>query len=412
MGVVWHKSLEQEKDAAARIYAVSRRAVLFAVVLSGLVLIASLIAEGSSGLPQWSRVGLWGIFAWSCIVLVYAAFAYWRARGYARRKARDAGMVDMLTGLPNLSGLIAALERYEGAAGGPVERHWLVIADLLDLDRVNYEFGYAVGDRVVHDIAELLRAGVPDKMPVGRVCGGQFLAVMPWGDPSDAQAIAEKLTAAIDDYGLDLGRRGRVSSVKARVRHVPYSPDLASLHETVADAMVSGESGRREGAEAAGRYHVSRVTLGAFAVHQWEELSDVERTQFQRWQRELDDRGTERMAEEIARLLGEKAEMGWADCVTAVPLAGSEANGRRCGARDLAQAVARRLGVPYRDLMRADTSGPESRRVEPVVDAAIERRMGVLLVADIISSGILERRCVRNLSTAGARVDVVAWVAH
>jgi orotate phosphoribosyltransferase len=74
--------------------------------------------------------------------------------------------------------------------------------------------------------------------------------------------------------------------------------------------------------------------------------------------------------------------------------------------------VANLVGVPYRDVMRADASGPESRTVEPAVDAVIEKGDGVLLISDVISSGIVERRCVKKLSAAGAHVQVVAYAAY
>ena len=62
--------------------------------------------------------------------------------------------------------------------------------------------------------------------------------------------------------------------------------------------------------------------------------------------------------------------------------------------------------------MRADTSGPETRSVEPAVDAVIDKGEAALLVTDVISSGILERRCVKKLAAAGAHVHVAAWAAY
>ena len=62
--------------------------------------------------------------------------------------------------------------------------------------------------------------------------------------------------------------------------------------------------------------------------------------------------------------------------------------------------------------MRADVSGPETRSVEPAVDASLAKGDGVLLVSDVVSSGILERRCVRRLSAEGVHVTVVAWASY
>jgi orotate phosphoribosyltransferase len=46
------------------------------------------------------------------------------------------------------------------------------------------------------------------------------------------------------------------------------------------------------------------------------------------------------------------------------------------------------------------------------VDAVIDKGDGALLISDVISSGIVERRCAKKLAGAGAHVMVVAWAAY
>ena len=164
--------------------------------------------------------------------------------------------------------------------------------------------------------------------------------------------------------------------------------------------------------ESAPCYHVPRVTLGAFAVHRWQTLSKAQQEQFKVWKREPGTAVPEAFTADLARLLNEKAEVNWVDFVTAVPAGGTSGVDRASAARLLAEAVAAQLGVPYRDVMRVDASGPESRSVEPAVDAVIDKGDSVLLVSDVISSGIVERRCVKKLSAAGAHVQVLAWAAY
>ena len=143
-------------------------------------------------------------------------------------------------------------------------------------------------------------------------------------------------------------------------------------------------------------------------MHRWEGLEKDLRDGFKVWQREPNTEVTELMARDIVRMLDEKAEVSFADFVTAVP----GPAGRSSPTRSLAQQVADQMGIPYRDVMRADVSGPETRSVEPTVDAALEKGSAVLLVSDVVSSGILERRCVRRLSAEGVHVTVSAWAAY
>jgi len=405
MGVLWQKSETEEDDATHRIHKTSKRTFLCAVLLSGLLLIAAM------GFTGKVRVCLGGLFAWSLIASTYAAMTYWRARSYRTRKVRELGVTDSLTGLPNRKGLMAELERCETAPQEYGKRIRLIDIDFINLNRVNYEFGDMVGDAVLQDIASLLQNLVPKGNPVGRLGGDEFLVIMPQSSGPEAQALADAIRQAISEYRLNLAERGEVHSLKANVSVADYLPEQASLHETVIGAKEGTAHGRlTTGDEDTHKYyHVPRVTLGAFAVVRWQNLSKAEQEEFKLWKRELTSSVTERMAAQIVELLDEKADTNWGDFVTTVPTA---SGGRIYASRELAQAVAKQLGVPYRDVMRADASGPESRSIEPAVDAVIDKGDGVLLVSDVISSGLVERRAVKRLSAAGAHTLVVAWAAY
>jgi len=412
---LWQQPDAQDEAVGVGLVVVSRRCALSAMVLSALLLAASYALGSRPETNFWARLGLWAMFAWSLVVLAYSVMAFWRAHTFSKRKSADFGLTDPLTGLPNRKGLLTELERYDVSPREFGRRVRLIDIDLLNLDRVNYEFGQMVGDAVLQDLANVLRSTVPEGNLVGRLGGDEFLVIMPQGTASEAEKLANSLREAITNYRLNLGERGEVHSLKANISVAAYVPEQASLHETVISAKSATAHGslpEMETDEGTSFYHVPRVTLGAFAVHRWQKLSKREQDEFKLWKRELNAAITERMASEIVRLLDEKAEANWVDFVTAVPAPGGIGGGRTYGARHLAQAVAKLLGVPYRDVMRADASGPESRSVEPAVDAVIDKGDGVLLVSDVISSGILERRCLKKLSAAGAHVQVVAWAAY
>jgi diguanylate cyclase (GGDEF)-like protein len=310
---------------------------------------------------------------------------------------------------------VAALERFELGTQEFGRRTRLIDIDLSNLDRVNYEFGTMVGDAVLQDIAGRLATVAGDDHVVGRLGGDEFLVVMPQATLAEAESLARAMNDTITNYRLSLGDRGEVHSVKARVSVASYVPEQASLHETVVSAKEATAHGKlfaAEGEEGQSFYHVPRVTLGAFAARRWQRLSKAEQEEYKLWKRELTESTTNRMCEDIIRMLDEKAETNWVDFVTAVPAAGGAGGGRTYATRLLAEAVARQVGVPYRDVMRSDASGPESRSIEPAVDAVIDKGESALLVSDVISSGIVERRCVKKLAAAGAHVQVVAWAAY
>ncbi len=416
MGVMWQESDSEDEGATEQIHRTSRRAFLALLLLVALLLAGAMALGRQEDLRNtFLKVLPWATFVWSLVVLAYTARTFWKARSHHKEHSAERGFTDPLTGLPNRKGLVTALDRFEMGPQEFGKRTRLIDIDLVNLDRVNYEFGQTVGDAVLQDIANLLESSVPEDHLVGRLGGDEFLVVVPQAGTSEAEALAENLRETVENYRLSLGDRGEVQSLKPRVSIAAYVPEQASLHETVVsakEATAHGTVAESEGEEAEPFYHVARITLGAFAAHRWQDLSRSEQEEFKLWKRELTDAVTERMSNDLIRLLDEKAETNWVDFVTAVPAPGGAGGGRTYPARQLAEAIARQLGVPYRDVMRADSSGPESRRVEPAVDAVIEEGEGALVVSDVVSSGIVERRCVKKLSAAGAHVQVVAWAAY
>jgi diguanylate cyclase (GGDEF)-like protein len=407
-------SAARSAQVAGIIHFTSRRAALSALVLTGLLAMMGVILTrgGASG---FVTSGVWAVSVWSLVVTVYAVATYWRARTFGGTDLGGLSLTDPLTGLPNRKGLMAQLERCDQ---GPQEfgrRIRLVDVDLINLNRVNYEYGQMVGDAVLQDIGNVLRITVPEENLVGRLGGDEFLVIMPSASAPECEALAGNIREAISEYKLSLGERGEVSNLKASVSVAAYIPEQASLHETVVsakEATAHGDIARGAGDETTGYYHVQRVTLGAFAVFRWQNLGKEAQEAFKVWKRDLGRETTSSMASDIAHMLDERADSGSVDFVTAVPAAGGIGGGRTYPARELAQQVASIVGVPYRDVMRADSSGPESRSVEPAVDAVIDEGDAVLLVSDVVSSGILERRCVKKLSAAGAHIQVVSWAAY
>ncbi|MFO8007132.1 MAG: diguanylate cyclase [Candidatus Brocadiia bacterium] len=414
MGLIWHESDAEEELATGRIYRSGRRALL-AVLLAAVLSFVLAIFLGQTNVYLGMKIMAWALCVWSGVTVAYSALVFLRARRYHRHRTADLGLTDVLTGLPNRKGLVAALDRMEGGPKEFGKRIRLIDIDLSNLERVNYEFGQMVGDAVLQDIASLLEAKVPPDHVVGRLGGDEFLVVMPQASVSEAEALADSLERAVADYTLSLGDRGEVHSLKASVSVAAYVPEQASLHETVVSAKTATAHGKlpaSAGGDEGEYYHIPRITLGAFAAHRWQNLQKSEQDAYKQWKRELTEDVTERMRDDIARMLDEKAETRWADFVTAVPVAGGAGGGRTYAARELAEAVAGQLGVAYRDVMRADSSAGEERTVEPAVDAVIEKGDCVLLISDVVSSGIVERRCVKKLAAAGAHVQVAAWAAY
>jgi diguanylate cyclase (GGDEF)-like protein len=129
----------------------------------------------------------------------------------ANRRLRALARTDELTDVRNRRGLRSALtrefrraERYGGAL--------TVMA--FDVDRfkqVNDDWGHAVGDAVLHAVAQALKRGVREVDIVGRVGGEEFVVLAPETPAREALAVAERLRRSVAErtvttaHGVDVG---------------------------------------------------------------------------------------------------------------------------------------------------------------------------------------------------------------
>ncbi|UXY15420.1 diguanylate cyclase [Chitiniphilus purpureus] len=119
-----------------------------------------------------------------------------RERANQRRELRRVEQLasqDSLTGILNRRGL----ERLgSGVFGRSCEQASVISLMLLDIDhfkQVNDRFGHLVGDKVLRQVAALLKSGCRQDDVVGRFGGEEFVIVLPGHDASSALDVAERL---------------------------------------------------------------------------------------------------------------------------------------------------------------------------------------------------------------------------
>jgi len=113
---------------------------------------------------------------------------------------------DTLTGLPNRSAFLQALEDHTRSGEGlpvPVPgadgRQWAVgLIDLTDFRHVNEAYGQVAGNRLLHLLAGRLQEAVPDGTMVARLGGDEFGVLLPTdGNPDVLGPLSGALQGAI-----------------------------------------------------------------------------------------------------------------------------------------------------------------------------------------------------------------------
>ena len=163
---------------------------------------------------------------------------------------RRLALTDPLTELANRrrldDALLAELHRVQRYGG----RLSVVMADLDYFKRINDEYGHAVGDTVLREFANILRAQCRDTDLVARYGGEEFLILMPEIGTADAQACAERMRAALEQALI--APQTRPNTATFGVAELLPGEDQESLLRRVDEALYRGKAAGRNRVVAAG----------------------------------------------------------------------------------------------------------------------------------------------------------------
>lgn len=161
----------------------------------------------------------------------------------ANRELQILSRTDPLTKLHNRLRLDEILEseinrsrRYGSALS-------VVMVDLDNFKTINDHHGHQVGDRVLVNVAKILRIGLRKTDSVGRWGGEEFLLILPHTDIGRAVDVAEKVRRALEESAV-----GDVSHVTASFGVSSFMPGdsclriLARADEALYDAKRSGRN--------------------------------------------------------------------------------------------------------------------------------------------------------------------------
>ncbi|HMB52091.1 MAG TPA: diguanylate cyclase [Thermoanaerobaculia bacterium] len=198
--------------------------------------------------------------------LLGALVVSWSRKEKMQELQRQASQ-DPLTGLKNRrrfgEDLRAELarSRRDGSEGA------VLMLDLDNFKQVNDTLGHPEGDRVIAEIAGVLRSRMRETDVVARLGGDEFGLVLPHCDADEAEAVANEIASAIRDH---VSSDEAVPPITASVGAAMFGPDPRVTMETLmveADtAMYEAKREERGGVRMAGSRPGGALASGPNAV--------------------------------------------------------------------------------------------------------------------------------------------------
>lgn len=118
---------------------------------------------------------------------------------------------DPLTSLPNRRYFTQRLEEELSRAGRTGTRPALLMLDVDHFKKVNDDFGHPAGDRVLQEVADLIRNNLRTEDVAGRLGGEEFALLLSDAGREGAETVARRILEGVPELDLGLGRGVTVS---------------------------------------------------------------------------------------------------------------------------------------------------------------------------------------------------------
>ncbi|HEX8137708.1 MAG TPA: diguanylate cyclase [Pyrinomonadaceae bacterium] len=128
-------------------------------------------------------------------------------------KTKESALTDPLTDLPNARAFYMMLEqRLAECLRMNKESLAVMSLDLDDFKKINDVYGHAIGDRILANIAGVIKKELRQMDILTRYAGDEFVAIMPMASTTMAMMVAERIRAAVEAHKFSV-RTGKTVEI-------------------------------------------------------------------------------------------------------------------------------------------------------------------------------------------------------
>ncbi len=168
-----------------------------------------------------------------------------------QERLKSLAETDALTGLSNRAHFQHLCEARLNGGTPTAQRFAMLFIDLNRFKLVNDAYGHTVGDAVLREVAQRLRAAVQLEDTLARLGGDEFGLLMPAASDAQCDAKAARLLASLRDPLLVMGMS---FDLGASIGIALYPDDARSFDELLAHADLAMFTAKTKGVSSAARF--------------------------------------------------------------------------------------------------------------------------------------------------------------
>ena len=157
-----------------------------------------------------------------------------------RAALRSLSFIDGLTGLYNRRGFVTLADPYVKRAQRVKGNLLVVSAEVAGFDRITSVVGFEEGDHLLRAVSDILRRSFRDSDLLGRLEGGEFMALALDAPVEKFPIIAERMAHHVQEFNDRTIRRYRL------ILPLGFVPFNADLSPSIEDLMVQASDARHQ----------------------------------------------------------------------------------------------------------------------------------------------------------------------
>ena len=138
-------------------------------------------------------------------------------------RAKGEAVTDPLTGITNRRGFMKIIKTLQANAGG-LDNSCLIAVDIDHFKKCNDTYGHLFGDKVIRNVAQILRKMIKGQDTAARIGGEEFVVFLPDTPVEGARKLAEHLRATVAAGRISHATTGEIGKITISLGLTDYQP--------------------------------------------------------------------------------------------------------------------------------------------------------------------------------------------